>query len=285
MSNQSARLQSYGFSHTAHRVATTAPLSTTRNHRRCIHRGRFLSTYGFTISTISDKEEFGIFFDAADNMEDFIDISEICEMEPNPDGTESDTIKQPYSMRYIWRAKIAQRVLDDTLTGHPMFPKIEALLITDGDFLITFRNPDGTDGNCGNPNTFRLKMKNVIKTNNMFRIAITLQSADVASLGVRPQDYLDTALQLLLTGISFLFLLRRHRPQHPLEWTLMQSWILGTLTISLSQPSPIHNIFNIGITFYTPVDAFADSTQYIGGHSSRHLTWALHGHLLLWIKS
>jgi hypothetical protein len=52
-------------------------------------------------------------------------------------------------MHSTWRANIAQLVLGDILTGHPLYPKIEALLITEGDFLITFHNPDGTEGNCG----------------------------------------------------------------------------------------------------------------------------------------
>jgi hypothetical protein len=139
------------------------------------------------------KEEIGIFFDAAYTMKAFIDISEICEMELNTDGTESATIKQPNSMRSTWSTTIAQHILDDFLTGHPMFPKIEALLITDDDFPITLRNPDGTGGNCGRPNTLRCKMENVIKMNAFFCISIKLQSDDVTSLGFRPRDYLATA--------------------------------------------------------------------------------------------
>jgi hypothetical protein len=107
-------------------------------------------------------------------MEAFVDISEICEMELNTDGTDTATIKQPYSMRATWPTMITQRVLHDILNGHPQFTKIEALLVTDGNFMIAFRNPDGTDGNCGRPNTFGRKMENIIKTNTMFRIAVKL---------------------------------------------------------------------------------------------------------------
>jgi hypothetical protein len=196
-----------------------------------------MSTYGFTISIMSYKEEIDIFFDTADTMEYcidiseicemepnpdgtesnnafptvilcpptglpspscrtkntadtmeyFIDISEICEMEPNPDGTESAAIEQPYSISSTWPFTIAQRVLDDIITDHPLFTKIEALLIMDDEFLITFRNPHGTDRKFGRPNTFRHKMENVIKTNKMFHIMIKLQSAGVASLGLRPR--------------------------------------------------------------------------------------------------
>jgi hypothetical protein len=103
---------------------------------------------------MSYKEEIGFFFDAADTMEAFIDISEICEMELNTDGTETATINQLYSMRATWRTMIAKCILDDILNGHPQFTKIKALLVTDDDFMITFWNPDGTDGNCGRPNTF-----------------------------------------------------------------------------------------------------------------------------------
>jgi hypothetical protein len=83
--------------------------------------------------------------------------------------------------------------LDDIINGHPQFSKIEALLLMDDDFMITFRNPDGTDGNCGRPNTFCQKMENVIKMNTMFSIVIKLQAPDVIFLGLRPRDYLATA--------------------------------------------------------------------------------------------
>jgi hypothetical protein len=103
------------------------------------------------ISTMPYKEEIWIYFDASGTMDAFIDISEICEMELKTDGLESDTIKQPST----WRTTLSQRVLDYLFTGHPLFKKIECLLITDDNFLITFRNPDGSDGNYGRPNTFR----------------------------------------------------------------------------------------------------------------------------------
>jgi hypothetical protein len=51
-------------------------------------------------------------------------------MELNTDGSESATIKQPYSMRSTWRTTLAQRVLDDIQNGYPQFSQIEALLIT-----------------------------------------------------------------------------------------------------------------------------------------------------------
>jgi hypothetical protein len=82
-------------------------------------------------------------------------------------------------------------VLDDLLTDHPLFKKIECLLITDDNFLITFRNPDGSNGNYGRPNTFRRKMESIIKTNTLFRVAIKLQTDDVAALGLRPRHSLS----------------------------------------------------------------------------------------------
>jgi hypothetical protein len=192
MSNQSARLQSYGCSRNVNSVATTAPQQKTRTSSMRVPPSHFLSTYGFAISTMSYKEEIGFCFDAADTMEAFIDISEICEMELNTDGTETATIKQQYSIRSTWRTTIAQRVLDDIINGNPQFTKIEALLITDDDFMITFRNPDGTDGNCGHPNTFPHKMENVVKMNAMFQIMVKIQAPDVVSLGIRPRDSLAT---------------------------------------------------------------------------------------------
>jgi hypothetical protein len=104
---------------------------------------------------MSYKEEIGIFFDATDTMGGFIDISKICEIEMNPDGNESTTIKQPYSMRSTWRTTLTQRVMDDILTDHPLFTQIEDLLIADDNFLVPFRNSDDTDRNFGCPNTFR----------------------------------------------------------------------------------------------------------------------------------
>jgi hypothetical protein len=191
MSIQSSRLFSYGFSRTVASSANTTQLSTVQVTKPRVIASHHLSTFGFTISTMSYKEEIGIYFDASGTMEAFIDISEICEMEVKADGTESDTIKQPYSMRSTWRKTLAQCVLDDLLTGHPLFKKIECLLITDDNFLITFRNPDRSDGNYGRPNTFRRKMESIIKTNTMFRVAIKLQTDDVAALGLRPRDSLS----------------------------------------------------------------------------------------------
>jgi hypothetical protein len=130
---------------------------------------------------MSYTEEIGIHFDASGTMEAFINISEIYEMEVKADGTESDTIKQPYSMISTWHKTLAQRVLDNLLTGHPLFKKIECLLITDDNFLIIFRNPDGSDGNYGRPKTFRRKMESIIKTNTLFHVAIKLQTDDVAA--------------------------------------------------------------------------------------------------------
>jgi hypothetical protein len=87
MSNQSSRLLSYGLSRTFKSSAnTTHSLSIPANTPRIIP-SHHLSTVGFTISTMSYKEEIGIYFDASGTMEAFIDISEICEMELKPDGT------------------------------------------------------------------------------------------------------------------------------------------------------------------------------------------------------
>jgi hypothetical protein len=188
---QSSRLLSYGFSRTVTSSATPTPLPTIQQQKQRVPPSRLLSTFGFTISTMSYKEEIGIYFDASGTMEAFIDISEICEMDLKADGSESDTIKQPYSMRSTWRTTLSQRVLDDLLTGHPLFKKIDSLLITDDNFLITFRNPDGSDGNYGRPNTFRRKMEYIIKTNTLFRVAIKLHTDDVAALGLRPRDSLS----------------------------------------------------------------------------------------------
>jgi hypothetical protein len=191
MSIQSSRLLSFGFTRTVTSSAITTQLSSVHVTKPRVIASHHLSTFGFTISTMSYKEEIGIYFDAAGTMEAFIDISEICEMEVKADGTESDTIKQPYSIRSTWRTTLAQRVPDDLLTGHPLFKKIECLLITDDNFLITFRNPDGSVGNYGRPDTFRRKMESIIKTNTLFRVAIKLQTDDVESLGIHPRDSLS----------------------------------------------------------------------------------------------
>jgi hypothetical protein len=160
------------------------PLSTVQVHKPHAISSHILSTFGFTISTMLYKEEIGIYFDASGTMEAFIDISEICEMELNADGSESDTIKQPYSMRSTWHTTLAQCVLDDLLIDHPLFKKIECLLITDDNFLITFQKPDGSDGNYGRPNKCRRKMESIIKTNTLFRVAIKIYTDDAAALGL-----------------------------------------------------------------------------------------------------
>jgi hypothetical protein len=154
---------------------------------------------------MSYKEEIDIFFDAVDTMKAFIAISEICELELNTYVTKSATIKQPCSMCSAWRAKIAQHVLDDILTCHPLFTKIEALVITDDDLLTTFCNPDGTYSNCGHPNTFHRKMKNVIKMNTMFRIALKLQSTEVVSLGLPHQDTLTIASRFSIPTLTVIW--------------------------------------------------------------------------------
>jgi hypothetical protein len=188
MSIQSTHLSSYGFTRTVKRRDISTPLSTLQGNAQIVPHSHFLSTFGFPITIVSFKEEIGLYFDAEGTMEAFIGISEICEMELNPDGSESETIKQPYSIRATWRSTLAQRVLDDIITGHPLYKQIKRFLITYDDFKITFRNPDGTDGMYGRPNTFRRKMETIIKTNTLFRVAIELQTHDVASLGICSHD-------------------------------------------------------------------------------------------------
>jgi hypothetical protein len=87
MSNQSNRLTSYGYTRNVTRNASTTPTSTLQHNRRNVPTSHLLTTFGFIPITISHKEEIGIYFDATCTMEAFIDISELCEMDLNANGT------------------------------------------------------------------------------------------------------------------------------------------------------------------------------------------------------
>jgi hypothetical protein len=191
MSIQNTRLSSYGFTHTVQRRDISMTLLMLQGNAQSIPHSHFLSTFGFTITAMLYKEVIGLYFESEGTMEALINISEICEMELNPDGAKSTTIKQPYSMRATWRSTLAQRVVDDILTGNPLYKQIERLIIADDDFKITSRNPDGTDGMYGRPNTFRRKMETIIKRNTLFCVAIKLQTNVIASLRLCSRDALS----------------------------------------------------------------------------------------------
>jgi hypothetical protein len=159
--------------------------------------------------------------------------------------------------------------------------------------MITFRNPDGTDGNCGRPNTFRRKMENVVKTNTMFRIAVKLQAPDVTSLGVRPRDYLTTGSRFTTTTPPGTTVHPIHVPALTPPPAAPPNKLEVNATMDLKNvtnkyiPSPYQ------VTRYsTLVSTVLHSRGRIcgvytilslGKSSPRHLTWAQHGPSHLWI--
>jgi hypothetical protein len=139
---------------------------------------------------MAHNEEIGLFFDAQGSIRASIDLCDLCEVEINANGTASDVVKTPYSLRLQWRSIIAHHTMDDVLYIHPLRLKIQDLLLVQDRFIFLTQDKNGCDENCSRATTFRQKLESTIASNTTFRVAIQLYGDGMAALRLHPRDYM-----------------------------------------------------------------------------------------------